>query len=232
MSVIVTARVRDEAHNVDRFCSAYSWADRILLADGGSVDDTKELASRYPNVEIRDFTERIEMRKGLWRNPHGKHINFVIKWAESYSPTWIIFDDFDSVVNNNRMEDLFSRDSFIRDYDYIMMTRLYLWKDGTYFPKMSQDKGGKWTHALWAWKLEKELRYKENNPLLQEYVHVPDENYVKINPEFSCLMHYSWVDEDRLSKKLEFYRKSGQHPSALHPLDYAGKPEELPEWVI
>jgi len=229
MRVVVTARVRDEAHNVDRFCSTYSWADKILLADGGSVDNTKELASKYKNVEIVDFKERVEMQNRYWRNPHGKHINFVIEWAESFSSEWIIFDDFDSVPYNSINADLAINNYY--GYDYLFMSRLYLWKDNMYFPKLSKDKDGNWTHALWAWRAEKKIRYKEDDPLKQEFVFIPTENILKIHPEYCCLLHYSWVDEELLNEKLKFYRESGQHPEIQNPLNYGGELSPLPKWV-
>ena len=46
-----------------------------------------------------------------------------------------------------------------------------------------------------------------------------------------CLLHYSWVDKERLEKKLKYYRESGQHPTMSHPTDFAGTPEKLPDWA-
>lgn len=227
--IIVTARTRDEEHNVDKFCSRYAWADKILLADGGSVDRTKGLALRFPNVEVREFNERVEMENGYWRNPHGKHINFLIQWAEDEGADWIIFDDFDSAPNNSKMKDVLLAERF--GDDYIQMTRLYLWGLDKYFPEMSQDKKGNWTHALWAWRADKKLRYKEDDPTSQEYVSVPSENILNVNPEFSCLLHYSWINEQRVNEKLKFYRESGQIPNMQHPLEFAGRLEKLPEWA-
>ena len=229
--VIVCVRTRDEEKNIERFCNAYSWADKILVADGGSTDRTVLYAASFSNVLMKCFTEKIEMENGLWRNPHGKHINFLIEWAEDEGADWIIFDDCDSVPNNGKMFDLFKFDNTLNNYDFIRMTRLYLWNGYRYFPKLSQDRRKNWTHALWAWKASKKLRYKEDDPLRQEFIVVPTENILDINPEFSCLLHYSWVDEVELNKKLEFYRKSGESPNLLHPLEMGGNPQSLPEWV-
>lgn len=226
------ARSRDEEKNIERFCSAYNWADEILIADGGSEDRTMELALKFQNVSVKSFDERIQMENGLWRNPHGKHINFLIQWAEDCGADWIIFDDMDSVPTNNKVGKLLQEDSGTTySYDYIQMTRLYLWRDGKYFPKLSQDSNKNWTHALWAWKANKHLRYKEDDPIVQEFVFIPNENFLNIVPEFSCLLHYSWVDDIELKKKLDFYRKSGQYPDMLHPLEFGGNLEVLPEWA-
>ena len=42
--IIVTVRARDEAHRIGQFCEAYKDADKILVADGGSEDDTSQKA--------------------------------------------------------------------------------------------------------------------------------------------------------------------------------------------
>jgi hypothetical protein len=45
--IFVVVRTRDEERRIAQFCEAYKDADMILVADGGSVDKTKEIASRY-----------------------------------------------------------------------------------------------------------------------------------------------------------------------------------------
>jgi len=96
MNITVICRTRDEARNIGMFCKSYAWADQILIADGGSKDNTIQIARRFSNVKVRKFSERISKTDGeLWRNPHGRHINFMIDWAESSEADWIIFDDAD-----------------------------------------------------------------------------------------------------------------------------------------
>ena len=88
MKIVATCRTLNEEKNIERFCMSYTWVDKVLIADGGSTDRTKEIANLFYNVEVRDFSERVE-RNGVWRNPHGKHINFLIDWAKEEG-AWIV----------------------------------------------------------------------------------------------------------------------------------------------
>ncbi len=63
--IIAMVRTRNEEMNIGAFCESYQGiADKILVADGGSNDDTVEIALGYPKVKVRNFTERTEMKKG------------------------------------------------------------------------------------------------------------------------------------------------------------------------
>lgn len=96
MNIVVIARTRNEERNISRFCHAYSWADTIIVADGGSTDRTVSLAHRFQNVTIRRYPERVKkLNSDEWRNPHGRHINYMIHEAEKLDADWIIFDDVD-----------------------------------------------------------------------------------------------------------------------------------------
>ena len=72
MKIITIVRTRNEHRNIERFCRSYSWADQIFVADGGSDDDTISLASKFPNVIVRLYLERVFGKKEIWRNKQGK----------------------------------------------------------------------------------------------------------------------------------------------------------------
>ena len=83
MKIIVTARTLNEEKRIERFVMSYQWTDKILVADGGSTDNTVTRCQGLPNTEVREFLDRVPSDDGaVWRNPHGKHINFLIDWAE------------------------------------------------------------------------------------------------------------------------------------------------------
>lgn len=228
MKIIVIARTRNEELNIERFCRSYSWANRLLIADGGSEDKTKELATQFPNVSIRDFTERIQMDNGLWRNPHGRHLNFLIDWATQEGADYIIHDDVDSVPNPKLQMDARN----LLDTDYVYVTRLYLWGETCHFPRMSLDPKGGFYHSIWAWRATTGFRYKEDDPLKQEFVEIPKPEFIKnLEPPNYCLLHRFCPTPEVAEKKTDFYRKSGEIPYAQHPLYYGGDIIDLPDWA-
>jgi len=55
MKIFATVRTRNEKEHIEKFCESYSqFVDTILVADGGSTDDTVLIASKYPKVKIKD----------------------------------------------------------------------------------------------------------------------------------------------------------------------------------
>lgn len=231
MNVIVVARTRNEEKNIERFCLNYQWADQILIADGGSEDATVEIARSMPKTKVRHFRERIQMKNGLWRNPQGAHLNFMARWAEEEGADWIIHDDSDCFPNYKIKQD--ARQIFKEtEFDFVYAVRLYLWSENTHFPKMAQPaKRGQWEPSMYAWRADINLQFEDTDMAFTWKPKVKDpEKRVNLLPPY-CLLHVTWVDKDRLNRKLEFYDKSGQIPNINHPLDYAGTIQPLPFWA-
>lgn len=236
MKIVVCLRTRNEEENIERFCESYQWADKILIADGRSHDRTKELASKYPNVAIRDYDVFIEMDNGIIRTPHGSHLNFLLDWAFIQEKAdWVIQDDADCFPNqhvrNNARDILESTDK-----KYVYITRLYLWKDQGHFPQMSRPNGSAdYVPSIWAWRYGTKLRFRSDVvSKLESHQELsfipPDEDILRLMPPYA-LLHNPWQTEDMVQKKLAFYRLSGQIRNMRHPTEFAGPIEHLPEWA-
>lgn len=232
MKIIATVRTRNEESNIERFCMSYQWADSILVADGGSDDRTVEIASRMPNTQVRGFHIRIPMRNGLWRNPHGAHINYLIDWATEEGADWIIFDDCDCFPNA-----LLKRDGRwmmeTTKSSYINAVRLYAYGKDQHFRKLAQPvHDGVWSPSAWAWRASTGWRFKEDHPeKLQEMIYpAPVDQSLDLLPPY-CLVHHPWPTNEAVEKKLNYYRLSYEVPNMLHPLEFGGALEPLPDWA-
>ena len=221
-------RTRDEETNIERFCRAYQWTDKILIADGGSEDNTISLAKSLPKTEIRHFLGREEMENGYWRNPQAEHINFLIDWAKEEQADWIFFDDCDCIPNIRLIDEI--KEILERtENDFIYATRLYLWKENKYFPKLSRN-DQTWTPGLWGWRGEAEIEFYNAPPTFSFKPTHPLYERLNLLPPY-CLLHRPWLNNGIIDKKLDFYRNSKQHPNMLHPTKIGGKIEDLPEWA-
>lgn len=222
MKIIATARTRNESKNIDRFCQAYTWADAILIADGGSEDDTIERAMGYANTKIRQFGEKVH-HNGVWRNPHGRHINFLIDWAKEEGADWIIFDDCDCVPTKVLQKYLKSVIFENTESDLIYLYRLYVWGTNRYFPDLNKP-----GQSLYAWRSSVDVRADESNPW-QHHIEIPDAPILRLDLPYCCLHHFA-PDEGTVQRKLVFYVQA-EIPDIRHPLAYGGQLEPLPEWA-
>lgn len=227
MKIVATVRTLNEARNIPHFCAAYDWADMVLVADGGSDDDTVSIAEHFPNVYIKEFTERIELEDGGWMNPEPAHINFLIEWAIDAGAQWIIFDDADCRPNPALKRD--ARGLMERTWEpAVYLHRLYLWGEDEYFPKYNVST------ALWAWRPDKLAVSWDEHGVTNFFqggmqgAH-PDQALHLPAPPYCCLHHFA-PDEATVQAKMERYAAWG-HPQ-VHPLEsiYA-PPVALPEWV-
>lgn len=243
--IAVLVRTRNEERNIGRFIDSYWWADRIFIADGGSEDYTFDIINLrkdfisdgigYPKIAVRRFIERTELANGLWRNPAGEHINFLIDWAEKYSPEWLIFDDCDCVPNKElrywgyEWLNLKAGRERLEKYDSIYVPRLYVYGKDMYFKNMTYF-DDKWQGGLWAWRASLKLRFKTNpsNHTHELEEELPEKSKLRFIPPM-CLLHYFFPSEEEYLKKQRFYVKSGQHPSLVHPRETYGEPEYLPK---
>ncbi len=75
----------NEEANIERCLNALGWVERIVVIDSGSVDSTRSICARFPNVEVysRAFTT------------HAEQCNFGLEKVES---TWVLSLDADYLV--------------------------------------------------------------------------------------------------------------------------------------
>ena len=229
--VVVCTRTLNEIDHIQRFLDGYDWADKILIADGGSEDGTVEVARCADKVEVRSFTERIYDGTGFWRNPEGRHVNFLLDWAEKEEhPDWIIVDDADSAptrVLSNAGRRVFESCR----YDTVWTFRMYVWGTEQWFPELT---GGsllptpKWS-SIWAWRPGL-LRWKENDPWYDSTDNSRLEGKSKALLRYPCaLLHFFYLNEGYVERKMARYNRKGR--SLEHPLKSCGRLEELPSWA-
>ena len=241
--IIVTVRTLNEENNITPFILAYeNIADKILVADGGSEDDTLAslaLLTKHHDVDVRHFTERTEMENGYWRNNDADHINFLVDWAKEYEPDWIIHDDCDSRPNSMlcRHGRFFLEQT---DKNVVMTCRVYLFGEDRHFPHMMHLKpveADNYMTSLWAWRPSTGLWFDDLPPaytvMLGEKIagdlHETEE-VLDLMPPYG-LLHYTWEDEEQIAAKIKVYKESGLIPHQKHPLQFAGPLKPLPEWA-
>lgn len=229
MKLIVIVRTRNNIQDIERFVHCYQWADQILVADGGSTDGTFEIAQTLPKVQARQFLERVFSPNGRqWRNPTGKHINFLIKWAQDEGADWIIFDDIDCIPNYKlQHEGREFLESLQFCWDFVSINRVYIYNDDQYFEILTKP-DGQWTTGFWAWRAKLYLHAKETDPWEEDFDLVGYREFSLLPP--FCLLHYFYPNHEVMQKKLSFYKEC-ELPLRLDPLEYGGALHKLESWM-
>lgn len=223
MKIVVAVRCYNEAHNVERFLKGYSFADEIVISDGGSTDGTLEMLEGRDKVTLLHFNEYIEVGGFRW-NPDAPHMNFVMDYAKSLDPDWLIFDDFDCVPNYLLRG---SARTILEETEEVQVNafRLYMWGDDQYFPEMNQHFNLDYT-SLWAWQPRKIDIHADPSQKHGTIVGATPNN--RKLWEFQCLLHKSW-NPATVNDKINKYNAVGLAMS--HPLQFAGVPQPLPIWA-
>lgn len=235
MKLYVLLRTRDEHRNIERFCKCYSFADKICVADGGSLDDTVALAQQFPNVEVRNFTERVQGKHGYWRNGEGRHWNYLIDWATSEEADWMLHADADCVPCKSLRENLLGHihlaDMAWQEHKItgvIQAYQIFIWGSDQYFPRLNEPGPG-----LYGWHRDSGLRFSEKDPWnvdLVNYDLVRGRTYNIPLPD--ARLHFFCPDPEETERKAKFYRESGQQPSYRHPLQSCGPLKPIEPWMV
>ena len=234
--IITIVRTRNEEKRIELFCRQHDFSDLILVADGGSDDDTVKLAKTFKNVIVRKFEKEIELLSGYTRNPDWEHINFLIEWANEEKAEWIVMNDCDTNPNYLLKED--ARKSMEESTcPYIRAVQIFLWRDSQYFPSLSRSRGnGAWWPGIWAWKSETQMRVFGEPPHFQftlgnkKAADFNAKDCLDLLPPY-CQIHANWINEEETNKHVEMYRSSGLIRGMRHPTDFGGAPVKRDEWM-
>lgn len=211
---------------MQRFLDAYlQISDLVLIADGGSNDLTKAIAQSYDRVFVRDFQGRQQGTDNptVWANPEAEHINFLIDWAQTLKPTWILMDDCDSIPSAPLLRT--ARKQLLEsDHSVARVRRWYMWGWEHHFPDMAKPGLG-----VWGWRAN---TLRTVSPHLRHFEFDPNPDALP-SVDFdtpSVLLHNSWPKKiDSWLEKQRFYEAFGF--AQKYPPASCGPLEELPRWA-
>lgn len=105
----------NEGFFVKNFLAAYKDADKIIVYDNHSTDDTVELLKQDPRVEVRFYDSGNQIRDDLYLEIK----NNVWKEARGIAD-WVIIVDFDEIFNHVTPDKTFDLDlSSLTDYNIV-----------------------------------------------------------------------------------------------------------------
>jgi glycosyltransferase involved in cell wall biosynthesis len=227
MNISILVRTRNEHRNIERFCRGYEWADNILVADGGSTDDTIELASKFPNVKVRNYPVRVYGDNNLWRNPEGRHINFLIEWGRDLGSDWMVLDDCDSFPTNDLRtagRSVFEQADASGMYG-ILAFHLYLYGSDQWFLNSIRPDG----RFIWAWRTHTNLHAQPQHDWGIVLNNVPKNN-LELDPP-KCLLHDFCPTPEITQEKVDFYNNSGKMPLITSITGIFGALAPREEWM-
>jgi len=234
MRVVVIVRTRDSEQFIEEFCSSYLCAYRIIVADGGSKDNTIKLAKQFSNVRVTRFDERIyNSDRTAWKNHPSMHINHLIMEAHRVRKiNWIVFDDVDCVPNREIQDnflDIFQEADEKKKY-FIYACRMYIYKREKYFKDLSMP-GGNFSPALWAWKPNMMFFAKLSESVHHNFSWIPkEEEILKLMPP-KALLHYFYPSEEYMDAKVKFYKEL-EEPLTRNPKEFGGAMLDLEDWMV
>lgn len=226
LKIIATVRTRNEQENIERFCWSYrDAADEILVADGGSSDDTISIAEAQPKTSVLHFPGRMAAKGGHEINPQGRHVNFLIAEARSRGAGWIIFDDCDCVPNVELRPKVrqWIELAEAQQKQAVFARRIYMWGEDFHYPKLHVP-----NTSLWAFRANVPIRGDESDPwhLTMRYgsdLSLHNLRRFSLHLEFpACLLHFTWPSPEAAQAKINWYHQSGVQPGALHPDEFGG----------
>ena len=224
MKIIVVVRTLNESKNIERFCMSYAWADQILIADGGSTDDTIHKAEMFENTYVYTFPDKVWHTDNIFSNPRGKHVNFLINWAKRWEADWIIFDDVDCVPTVDMQMSIRNTLTYT-SADMVFAYRMYIIGEHEYFPEANVP-----GQSLYAWRKSVPVMADEENPTMFS-MNIPKRSRLNLEHPYS-LLHYFYPDEETIQNKLKLYGITGDAGGVpKHPRELFGRVEKLPDFA-
>lgn len=226
INIVVGTRCLNEQELLPVFLSNYPFADAIVIADGGSTDRSKDIATADQRVIWSDFKDRVQGKNGGWRNPEGRHMNFLIDACESLNPDWLWITEVDAIPNLNLQRDAIS---ILSEMDArkegLLSTWLCYVSPGSkeHYPDLMQGPG------FTAWKpgagrAEDNIDYEGQGNL-----HINTTVSYNLSQEFSRI-HLTFESEELIARKSVFYQDVHGW-SLAHPDVRCGPRAPLPEWA-
>jgi glycosyltransferase involved in cell wall biosynthesis len=237
LKIFACTRTMNESRNIDRFCQSFAWADRILVGDGGSTDDTITKAEAYPNVTVRAYPIR-NVSKGVTWNPQGPMCQWLWDWARKDGADWVVEEDCDSVPNTKLRTEMRSIiEANNAKVDMIGAARLYQWgTTRSHFPQLAHvGKTGPWAvDSYFTWRASLTNFKFNDDPVHQGWVPDPKEAKVRLMtlmPPY-CFIHRFALDEDDIEKKTKSHDAGVDYKvQHQHPLQFGGPLTDMPEWA-
>lgn len=228
-------RTLNEEDNISMFCGRYPAenVDKILISDGGSTDKTLEIAHTFSNTVFRPFSEKVYGENGLWRNPEGRHFNFISKWAYEEgadAETWIGWSDCDAYPTEFLMKD------FRKLFDEadrqgmlgISVYYIYMWLTDQYFPRANNP-----GPVLYFWKAKCHVEWDSATEWGVVPYHQPPVHswFPLIKPPYA-LMHNFTRTPEIAERKWKFYRDNGKMTDGIRPvMELFGPAVPLESWM-
>ena len=237
MMIAVIARCLNEQRNAKVFCSNYSWADAIIISDGGSTDGTLDIVTRFPNTVVTHFQKKEQLGDGHFMNPESDHLNSAIAVALNWGADWIVYDDMDSFPNwllYPKARDYF-RIAEQQGKTEVFARRYYMWGYKEYLPKLSSDNppvdSVNPMHSIWGWHKTAPIHGSKPG---QKFIEIgginPNIDAKLFIPDNECLVHYSWPTPQVVEEKMRRYASWGSPQN--HPLDAFGPAEKAPAYMM
>jgi glycosyltransferase involved in cell wall biosynthesis len=233
MKIITCVRTLNEERNIAEFIETHSsLCDYIFIADGGSSDKTLDIAMKYPNAKIREFTERIYTPdKSVFKNHESKHVKFLFDWAIAENADVVLQEDCDHFPNPRLQKDgrqLIENDN----HAIISVLLMYTYgSDGKYFPFLNEN--AKPPDRMFGWRPAKYIPTLDlDDHLAPTITNHPDLSLADClrlpHPPYA-LIHRGWPDEATVKRKMDWYALWGM--PQLYPPTVCGELAPLPEWV-
>lgn len=224
MKIVVGTRCLNESSFIPLFLANHPFASRIVICDGGSDDNSKELALQDPRVEWVEFTERVPGVHGGWRNPEGAHVNALLDAMEAHQPDWVWLTEMDAIPNRALQEAL----PAVLNTDQSLMSSYlcYLAPDGrSHYPQLMLGPG----YTCWRPGLGRATNLTD--PFEgQGALHVSGGPGLELQPPL-VRIHFTFYSEAHVHAKAAWYRLV-HGIDQPHPDERCGPREPLPDWAV